>query len=161
MSAVHRSATDELSSLHFIQMHADDLPEVVTIENDVYPHPWSRGNFLDSLYSSYETWTLRDAHGALAGYFLMMYAVDEAHLLNITVRRGLHGRGLGRLQLDKVSALARERGMRSVLLEVRPSNLRALAVYKRYGYVQIGIRKGYYPAADNTREDAIVMRLEL
>lgn len=142
-------------------MQVDDLPEVVAIENDVYPYPWSRGNFLDSLYSGYETWTLRDAAGALAGYFLMMFAVDEAHLLNITVRRGLHGKGLGRMQLDKVIALARERGMTSVLLEVRPSNLRALAVYKRYGFVQIGIRKGYYPAAGNMREDAIVMRIEL
>jgi ribosomal-protein-alanine N-acetyltransferase len=91
----------------------------------------------------------------------MMFAVDEAHLLNITVRRGLHGKGIGRMQLDKVMALARERGLSSVLLEVRPSNLRALEVYKRYGFVQIGVRKGYYPAADNTREDAIVMRIKL
>jgi ribosomal-protein-alanine N-acetyltransferase len=153
--------TDEVSSLHFIPMQADDLRDVVTIENDVYPYPWTRGNFLDSLYSGYETWTLRDAGGSLAGYFLMMFAVDEAHLLNITVRRGLHGKGIGRMQLDKVMALARERGLSSVLLEVRPSNLRALEVYKRYGFVQIGIRKGYYPAADNTREDAIVMRIKL
>jgi ribosomal-protein-alanine N-acetyltransferase len=153
--------TDEVSSLHFIPMQADDLRDVVTIENDVYPYPWTRGNFLDSLYSSYETWTLRDAGGSLAGYFLMMFAVDEAHLLNITVRRGLHGKGIGRMQLDKVMALARERGLSSVLLEVRPSNLRALEVYKRYGFVQIGVRKGYYPAADNTREDAIVMRIKL
>jgi ribosomal-protein-alanine N-acetyltransferase len=152
---------DELSSLHFVPMHADDLAEVVAIENDVYPYPWSRGNFLDSLYSGYETWILRDAHGALAGYFLVMFAVDEAHLLNITVRRGLHGKGLGRLQLDKASALSRERGMQSMLLEVRPSNLRALAIYKRYGFVEIGVRKGYYPAADDKREDAIVMRFEL
>jgi ribosomal-protein-alanine N-acetyltransferase len=142
-------------------MQANDLADVVAIENDVYPFPWSRGNFLDSLYSSYETWTLRDASGSMVGYFLMMFAVDEAHLLNITVRRGLHGKGLGRMQLDKVTALARERGMTSMLLEVRPSNQRALAVYKRYGFVQIGIRKAYYPAADNTREDAIVMRIEL
>jgi ribosomal-protein-alanine N-acetyltransferase len=158
---VHETISDEVSSLHFMRMQADDLNEVLDIENDVYPYPWTRGNFLDSLYSGYETWILRDAVGTLAGYFLMMFAVDEAHLLNITVRRGLHGKGIGRLQLDKVASLARERGMTSVLLEVRPSNQRALAVYSRYGFVQIGSRKAYYPAADNTREDAIVMRFQL
>jgi [ribosomal protein S18]-alanine N-acetyltransferase len=147
--------------LIFAPMKVNDLPDVLTIENDVYPHPWTRGNFLDSLYNGYETWTLRDATGMLAGYFLVMLAVDEAHLLNISVRRDLHGKGLGRLQLDKVVAIAREKGMQSVLLEVRPSNQRALAVYQRYGFVQIGLRKGYYPAVSNTREDAIVMRFLL
>jgi ribosomal-protein-alanine N-acetyltransferase len=142
-------------------MKVGDLPDVLAIENDIYPYPWTRGNFLDSLYSSYETWILRDAGGALAAYFLMMYAVDEAHLLNITVRRGLHGKGIGRMQLDKVRALALEQGMSSILLEVRPSNVRAMQIYQRYGFIQIGNRKGYYPAANNTREDAVVMRLEL
>lgn len=163
MSAVYRVAAESpaLSSLHFAPMQVSDLPEVLAIENDVYPHPWTRGNFLDSMYSGYETWTLRDSSGSLVGYFLLMLAVDEAHLLNISVRRDLHGKGIGRMQLDKVAEIAREKGVSSILLEVRPSNERALAVYLRYGFVQIGKRRGYYPAADNTREDAIVMRFHL
>lgn len=163
MSAVYKDLADApgLSSLRFAPMQVNDLPEVLTIENSVYPHPWTRGNFLDSLYSGYEAWTLREPSGALAGYFLLMLAVDEAHLLNISVRRDLHGHGAGRLQLDKVISIARDNGMTSVLLEVRPSNLRALAVYQRYGFVQIGQRKGYYPATGNTREDAIVMRFHI
>jgi ribosomal-protein-alanine N-acetyltransferase len=142
-------------------MRVEDLGEVQAIENDVYPHPWTRGNFLDSLYSGYETWVLRDEAGTLVGYFLLMVAVDEAHLLNITVRRDLQGQGLARMLLDHVVLLAREKKMHSVLLEVRPSNLRAKAVYERYGFTQIGRRKGYYPAVGNTREDAIVMSLPL
>ena len=163
MSAVYKIAAESpaLPSLRFATMQVSDLPEVLVIENDVYPHPWTRGNFLDSLYSGYETWTLREPSGALTGYFLLMLAVDEAHLLNISVRRDLHGKGIGRLQLDKVVEVAREKGMQSVLLEVRPSNQRALAVYLRYGFTQIGLRKGYYPAEGNTREDAIVMRFQL
>ncbi len=145
----------------FEPMRIDDLGEVQAIENDVYPYPWTRGNFLDSLYTGYETWVVREEAGALAGYFLMMIAVDEAHLLNITVRRDLQGRGLARILLDQVVLLARRKNMQSVLLEVRPSNLRAKAVYERYGFVQIGRRKGYYPADGNAREDAIVMRLPL
>jgi [ribosomal protein S18]-alanine N-acetyltransferase len=163
MSAVYKVEAESpaLSSLRFAPMQVGDLPEVLVIENDVYPHPWTRGNFLDSLYSGYETWTLRDPTGALVGYFLLMLAVDEAHLLNISVRRDLHGKGIGRMQLDKVVAVAREKGMQSILLEVRPSNQRALAVYLHYGFTQIGLRKGYYPAEGSTREDAIVMRFRL
>jgi [ribosomal protein S18]-alanine N-acetyltransferase len=163
MSAVFRVTANSpaLSELQFARMQVNDLGEVLTIENDVYPHPWSRGNFLDSLYCGYECWTLRSAGGELVGYFLLMLAVDEAHLLNISVRRDLHGQGVGRLQLDQVAAIAREKGMTSVLLEVRPSNPRAQEIYERYGFAQIGRRKGYYPAANGTREDAIVMRLPL
>lgn len=163
MSAVYKVVAESpaLSLLRFAPMQVSDLPEVLAIENDVYPHPWTRGNFLDSMYSGYETWTLRDDSGALVGYFLLMLAVEEAHLLNISVRRDLHGKGVGRLQLDKVAEIAREKGMTSILLEVRPSNHRALAIYQRYGFAQIGQRKGYYPAEGNTREDAIVMRYSL
>jgi ribosomal-protein-alanine N-acetyltransferase len=151
----------DISTMRFARMEMSDLAEVQNIENDVYPHPWTRGNFLDSLYSGYESRVLRQQDGMLAGYFLIMHVVDESHLLNITVRRDLHGYGIGRALLDKVVEIARDNAMASVLLEVRPSNLRALAVYRRYGFAEIGRRKGYYPAANNTREDAIVMRLVL
>lgn len=163
MSAVYKATAESpaLSPLSFAPMQVQDLPEVIVIENDVYPHPWTRGNFLDSLYNGYPALTLREPSGALAGYFLLMLAVDEAHLLNISVRRDLQGHGAGRMQLDKVVAVARENGMTSVLLEVRPSNQRALEIYQRYGFVQIGRRKGYYPAEGNTREDAIVMRFHI
>jgi ribosomal-protein-alanine N-acetyltransferase len=163
MSAVYRvtATTPDPATMRFAPMRVDDIEEVLVIENDVYPHPWTRGNFLDSLYTGYQAWTLREEGGTLAGYFLAMLAVDEAHLLNISVRRDLHGHGVGRLQLNKVAALAKEHGMTSILLEVRPSNQRAFAVYERYGFLRIGNRKGYYPAADGKREDAIVMRLPL
>jgi [ribosomal protein S18]-alanine N-acetyltransferase len=163
MSAVYKAVAEPTnpSSMRFAPMRVEDLSDILAIENDVYPYPWTRGNFLDSMYSGYEAWTLREASGDLAGYFLVLLAVDEAHLLNISVRRDLHGFGIGRLQLDKVMAISRKKNMNSVLLEVRPSNLRALAVYERYGFVKIGQRKGYYPAKDNMREDAIVMRFQL
>ncbi|KAF3999563.1 ribosomal protein S18-alanine N-acetyltransferase [Glaciimonas immobilis] len=142
-------------------MSIDDVNEVVEIENRAYTHPWTSGNFVDSIRHGYQCWTLRDASRRLAGYFFMMSVVDEAHLLNISVHTDLHGRGIGRQLLDQVAALAREQAMASVLLEVRPSNQRAILMYHRFGFVEIGRRPSYYPAADNTREDAIVMRLSL
>ena len=147
--------------MRFAMMQASDIEQVVSIENDAFPFPWTRGNFLDSLASGYPAWVMRAHDGRLAGYFLLMNAVDELHILNITVRPDLQGSGLGRVLLNKVVALARAENMQSVLLEVRPSNQRALDVYRHVGFVQIGVRKNYYPAGAAAREDAIVMRLPL
>ncbi|OGB26314.1 MAG: ribosomal-protein-alanine N-acetyltransferase [Burkholderiales bacterium RIFCSPLOWO2_02_FULL_57_36] len=163
MSSVSKSISSELDfqSMQFAPMQATDLAEVLAIENAAYPFPWTKGNFLDSMNSGYETWILRDASRNLLGYFLMMPVVDEAHLLNITVHADLHGQGIGRVMLDQVVKFARGKGLASVLLEVRPSNQRALVIYSRYGFQRIGVRKNYYPAALHTREDAIVMRLPI
>jgi ribosomal-protein-alanine N-acetyltransferase len=158
---VARAGRDPAMPLALSRMQIDDLVEVMEIENDVYPYPWTRGNFLDSLQSDYEIWTVRDPAGSLAGYLLLMISVDEAHLLNIAVRRDLQGTGVGRLLLDLAVKLSRDKGMQSILLEVRPSNDRAVVVYERYGFAGIGVRRGYYPAAQGSREDAIVMRLML
>ena len=142
----------------FSTMGVADIADVLAVEQDAYPFPWTRGNFLDSLDSGYEAWVLRDEDGRLLGYFFMMYAVEEVHLLNITVRPDVQGQGLGRKLLGKLMALARDAGMHAVLLEVRPSNHHALMVYHHLGFAQIGQRKNYYPAAGASREDAIVMR---
>ena len=159
MSAVWDSSRRDPGLLTLERMQVDDLDQVVEIEHAVYPQPWSRGNFLDSLLCDYDAWVVRDATGRLIAYFLVMPVVDEAHLLNISVRGDLQGLGIGLYLLDRVVMLTRAKGLQAILLEVRPSNARALAVYSRYGFVQIGLRKGYYPAANNQREDAVVMRL--
>jgi ribosomal-protein-alanine N-acetyltransferase len=142
-------------------MVVGDVEEVHALECSVFPHPWSRANFMDSLASGYDAWVLRDPAGGLAGYFLLMYALDEAHLLDVAVAAPLHGRGVGRYLLDRIADRARAERMASILLEVRPTNTRALQVYQRYGYAEIGRRKGYYPAHEGRREDAIVMRYVL
>lgn len=148
----------DLARLNYEPMREADLADVLTLEESVYPHPWSMSNFVDSLNSNYEAWVLRDQNGELLGYFLLMAIVDEAHLLNVAVAARMQGQGLGRVLLNQAVACARGLGMESVLLEVRPSNERALRIYERYGFKQIGRRKGYYPAANQQREDAIVMR---
>jgi len=154
-------STASFDLLDYAPMRLQDIDAVLAVEQSVFPHPWSRANFADSLSSGYDAWVLRDEQGALAAYFLLMAAVDEAHLLDVAVAPGRQGSGLGRYVLDKVAARARGLGVESVLLEVRPSNVRALDVYRRYGYVEIGRRRAYYPAHEGQREDAIVMRYVL
>ncbi len=152
--------TQAFDRFDYAPMTKADLDEVFAVEKSVYPHPWSHGNFVDSIDAGYHAWVLRE-HGELAGYFLLMAAVDEVHLLNVSVAESRQRQGLGLYLLDRVAACARGLGADSILLEVRPSNLRALTVYQRYGFAEIGRRKAYYPAHNGQREDAIVMRFIL
>jgi [ribosomal protein S18]-alanine N-acetyltransferase len=138
-----------------------DLDEVLAIESAVYEFPWTRGNFIDSLAAGYAACALRDAGGALCAYSVAMPGVQEVHLLNLTVAPAMQHRGLARGLLDALAVEARASDALCLWLEVRQSNARAREVYRRYGFVQVGSRRGYYPAAAGAREDACVMRLAL
>ena len=140
-------------------MREADLDEILPIENAVYSHPWTRGNFADSLRSGYECWTWRGG-AELIGYFVLMAAAGEGHLLNLSVAAAHQRRGHGAALLREVMRMARERGAGSLFLEVRPTNAAALALYGRFGFRQIGLRRGYYPAHGG-REDALVLSIAL
>jgi [ribosomal protein S18]-alanine N-acetyltransferase len=136
------------------------LEEILAIERVAYDHPWTHGNFMDSLRSGYEA-QLLSAGGVVLGYFVAMKGVDEVHLLNLTVAPGHQREGWGRLILEALALWARGQGAQWLWLEVRVSNTRAQAIYERHGYRRVGQRKGYYPAAHGRREDAVVMSLKL
>ena len=140
-------------------MQTRDLDAVQAVETSAYAFPWTRGNFIDSLAAGYLAEVLVD-EGALAAYFVAMAGVDELHLLNITVAPALQGQGLGSLLLDAVQDHGRGLGLATLLLEVRRSNPRARSLYLRRGFSEVGLRRGYYPAAQG-REDALVMSLAL
>jgi ribosomal-protein-alanine N-acetyltransferase len=131
----------------------------MTIEEAIYSHPWTRGNFADSLVAGYECRTLR-LDGELLGYFIVMVAAGEAHLLNLSVAPVWQRKGYGSGLLREAAAIARSRGARSMFLEVRPSNAGAQALYTRFGFRRIAVRRGYYPAQFG-REDALVLTLAL
>lgn len=141
-------------------LRALDLDEVMAIESVSYSHPWTRGNFIDSLAAGYSGFVMRDEQSRLCAYFLAMQVIDEMHLLNITVIAERQGQGLARRMLDALALLARARGCHQIWLEVRESNVRARQLYDRYGFTQSGLRRNYYPA-DGGREDAVLMTLRL
>ena len=153
------SAVFKTMEAGFEPMTEDRLDEVVAIERAAYGHPWTRGNFADSLRSGYQA-QLLCAGDAVLGYFVAMKGVDEVHLLNITVAPGYQGQGWGRVMLDALAIWARGQGAQWLWLEVRTTNQRAQQVYLRYGYRRVGERKHYYPA-HHGREDAIVMSFKL
>ncbi|NLC24665.1 MAG: ribosomal protein S18-alanine N-acetyltransferase [Oxalobacter sp.] len=146
----------------FRQMHIDDAFEIHAIETRIFPFPWSEAGFANSVAWGYNCQVMcEEANGRIAGYFILMTSIDEAHLLTIGLKASMHGMGYGRMLLDRAIQTAREHGMVSMLLEVRPSNIGPQEMYKKYGFREIGIRKNYYLDVDNTREDAIVMRMML
>lgn len=136
-----------------------DLDEVLVIENQVHPLPWTRGNFVDSIAAGYSIWGCRFGE-ELVGYFVLMLVIDEAHLLNISVAEKRQGMGFGSHLLRHAMDVARSAGATSLLLEVRPSNVAALALYARFGFHRIGLRRAYYPGAQGA-EDALVLRQAL
>ena len=143
----------------FRPMDHAELDEIIRIERAAYPYPWTLGNFRDCLDSGYSCW-VAELEGQLAGYWIMMMAVGEGHILNCCVAPAWQGRGFGRQLVEHLIETARVHKSEFLFLEVRPSNRKALGLYQRLGFETVGLRKGYYPA-DQGHEDAIVMRLDL
>lgn len=135
-------------------MAESDLQEILAIEADSFPHPWSKTHFLDELNSPHSfPLVALDQDGAVIGYICPMFLLDEGHILDVAVRRDYRGHGVGKFLVEKVLGECRERGGAFVSLEVRPSNTAAISLYKRLGFVESGRRKRYY----ENGEDAILM----
>lgn len=150
MSAVFKPVPPRLAP-----MTEAALGRVLQIENDIYEFPWTHGNFRDSLAAGYSSWLYLDDEQVI-GYAVVMLALDEAHLLNLSIARAAQRRGHGLRLLDEISRAAGGHGAKSMLLEVRPSNLAGRALYAAAGFCQQGLRPAYYPARGG-REDALVL----
>ena len=137
-----------------------DLDAVAAIERSVQAFPWTRANFVDGLKAGYGAWVARQGT-AIVGFCMVMFAPDVAHVLVIAVAPTEQKKGIGALLLRHCETLAKVRGLPSLVLEVRPSNLNAVGFYQRQGFVSLGMRKDYYPAAGGRREDAWVMEKKL
>ena len=140
-------------------MSMADLDGIMLIEPTLYSHPWTRGNFSDSLNSGYSAWVLCENKDMIA-YALMMMVLDEAHLLNISVAKSHQKQGLGKLMLQHMLDKARGHGAANMFLEVRISNTSAIGLYESVGFNEMAIRRKYYPL-HNGREDAVLMGLAL
>ena len=146
--------------VRFRSMTPGDLPAVAAVERASYQFPWSEGIFRDCLRVGYLC-RVADLDGEIVAYGVVAMGAGEAHILNLCVRGDLRGRSIGRQMLMLLLERSRQAGMEAVFLEVRPSNPHAIALYQSVGFAQVGLRKGYYQAPDNGREDALVLKLDL
>ena len=164
-----KSDTQGVSELSFLPMTTADLDAVLAIESVSHIHPWTQGNFSDSLAAGHWAYCVRpQLEDAIKGsyldpeilwaYCILFPAVDELHLLNITVSPKLRRLGIGAKMMHAIEGVAAQQKMPRIILEVRPSNINAMQLYQALGYEQIGLRKNYYPvdAASGLREDAWV-----
>lgn len=152
------SITPYQHTLDYVPLGEEHLDQIMDIEVEAYPEPWSRSMFREEIRNdrSYFTAALRD--GEFIGYSGFWLVLDEAHITSVTVARTFRGLGYGRAQTQHLLDVARDRGVRLVTLEVRDSNASARKLYESFGFTAVGVRKGYY---SKTHEDAIVMTKEL
>ncbi|WP_114652916.1 GNAT family N-acetyltransferase [Polynucleobacter necessarius] len=165
-----QSSAEGVTELSFLPMTVADLDSVLAIESVSHIHPWTKGNFSDSLAAGHWAYCVRpQLSDAIEGsyldpeilwaYCILFPAVDELHLLNITVSPKLRRLGIGVKMMNVIEGVAAQQNIPRIILEVRPSNESALKLYQRLGYEQIGVRKNYYlvDAASGLREDALVL----
>ena len=141
------------------RLSQEDVDRIYEIEQLAYPHPWSRGLFVDCLNAGYTCFGLQIGRN-LAGYTVFNWAAGEAHLLNLCVHPDWQHRGYGSLLLEYAINHVASHENKAMLLEVRISNPRAEKLYKNRGFKVIGRRPAYYQSGEG-REDAIVMSLKL
>ena len=132
-----------------------DLSMVSDIERRSYEFPWSHGVFRDCLLAGYQNIVLLRGD-AVAGYGVLSVAAGEAHVLNVCVHPDYRSRGYGEKLLDEMLYRARAASVRQIFLEVRPSNERAIALYRKKGFHQVANRPAYYQSQQG-REDAAVL----
>jgi [ribosomal protein S18]-alanine N-acetyltransferase len=137
-------------------MQESDLAAVVRIEHASYAFPWTEGIFRDCLRVNY-TCRVAEMDATVVGYGILCVGAHEAHLLNICVADAYRCRGIARELLLHLLQIAARLGAEDAFLETRPSNASALHLYRSLGFVQIGMRRGYYQAVGG-REDALVLK---
>ena len=136
------------------RMQWADLDEVLRIEADSFPDPWSKLAFYQEMENTLSHPVVAEWHtGRIVGYGIFWFVIDEAHIMNIAVHPQYRGRGIGRwlmvFMLEGIDAMGGTR----TLLEVRPGNEPAKRLYKSLGFRIIGVRKRYY----SDGSDALIM----
>jgi ribosomal-protein-alanine N-acetyltransferase len=136
-----------------------DVPELLVIEQAQFPEPWTRSMLLDEI-SNVETrrYTVAIEGKKIIGYLGVMFVMDELHVNTIGTLPGFEGRGVATSLMNDAWVVAKEKGVERATLEVAVSNTRAQALYFRFGFSPVGVRKNYY---ERTQEDALILWAEL
>ncbi len=140
-----------------------DVLNVYMLDQLTDPTPWSEKLFADCIKVGYDCWVMLDTQ-TIVGFAIVHYAANEAHLLKLAINPDYQGQGLGQKMLLHVVQTAKSNGADEMFLEVRVSNQKAIALYQNNNFVEIGMRKGYYPAdalKGIPSEDALTMALPL
>lgn len=146
-----------MTRISFRKMAAEDLVGVALLERLSFQSPWPIQSFVEELDNPVAYYLLAVDGETVVGYAGAWIIVDEAHITNVAVLEAYQRQGLGVRMMREMMQVSKRRGARSMTLEVRTSNMAALALYQKLGFVSAGIRKNYY---EDTQEDAMIMWLK-
>lgn len=135
-------------------MEAKDISVVAMLEKEAFSEPWSEKSFEDSLKLDYSLFLVAEEEGEIAGYAGMYLIQHEGNVTNIAVFQKWKRRGIGTMLVQEMLSEIKKRGVTAATLEVRESNIGAIALYEKAGFQSVGIRKNFY---DNPKEDAVIM----
>jgi ribosomal-protein-alanine N-acetyltransferase len=156
--AKRRDERTPIEGIELTRMKRRHLRRVLSIESRVYPRPWSATLFLSEMaQKSTRSYIVARSEGVVVGYAGMMFTGREAHVTNIAVDPDIHGRKIGSRLLLALVTEAIAKGAETLSLEVRVSNQHAQAMYSKFGFSVVGVRRGYYV---ETNEDALIMVVE-
>ena len=133
-----------------------DVPELLAIEQVQFPEPWTRAMLLEEIDNvESRRYTVAEEDGVIVGYLGLMFVLkDEMHVNTLGTRPGHEGRGVATSLMDEAWSAVAAAGVKRATLEVAVSNQRALALYRRYGFAPVGVRKNYY---EKIGEDALIL----
>ena len=142
------------------RINYSEIPMVAGYEEKELSFPWSQQNLIDS-YKKHSFYIMLDNQDSYIGHAIIQIIFDECHLYNVFIQRKKRQLGYGALFLDFIFKLAREKDIKTIFLEVRESNYKAINLYRKYLFKIINRRKKYYPSEGDIKEDAIIMSHEL
>lgn len=140
-----------------IRFYSDaDAPHIAELEKECFADPWSQNAITEA--AKYGTiFLLAEQDGKILGYLGMKPILDEGYISNVAVTSSARGKGIGSALLEKLTSYAKENGIKTISLEVRPSNAPAIALYEKFGYKQVGRRKNFY---SHPTEDGLILTKE-
>ena len=140
------------------EMNVNDVPAIAELERVCFSDPWSENSISSELNNPLSYWLVAEDNGVIAGYVGSQSVLDAADMMNIAVSSDYRRQGIGQALIEGLVAHLQQKNVIALLLEVRVSNIPAIALYEKLGFEQVGRRRGYY---HNPREDALILRKEL
>ena len=134
-----------------------DIPQLVDLEKQCFSDPWSESAFRYELTNPLSVWLVAAENGIIAGYAGTQTVLDESDMMNVAVNPAFRRQGIAKKLIESMVKILKDRDSKCLTLEVRVSNAEAISLYEKLGFIQVGLRRGYYR---NPREDAYILRKE-
>ena len=135
-------------------MTSDHLDDVYIIETECFSHPWSRQSLEEELNNETSLFLVAKEGNEVIGYIGMSIVIDEGYIFNVAVREKYRKKGVATALINELVTYGKKNNFSFITLEVRESNLPAISLYSKFGFIKAGERKNYY---SNPKENAILM----